>query len=117
MELRRLKHTDSPLSGLSRTTRQRLTQLLGATKGSVTVAQAAKAWGVQGPEASKALARFAVGGWLARVRRGLYVPVALDASTADAVVEDAWLIAMQLFAPCYIGGWSAAEHWGFTEQV
>jgi predicted transcriptional regulator of viral defense system len=22
-----------------------------------------------------------------------------------------------MFAPCYIGGWSAAEHWGLTEQI
>ena len=22
-----------------------------------------------------------------------------------------------MFAPCYIGGWSAAEHWGLTEQL
>jgi predicted transcriptional regulator of viral defense system len=24
---------------------------------------------------------------------------------------------MAMFAPCYIGGWSAAEHWGLTEQI
>jgi predicted transcriptional regulator of viral defense system len=33
------------------------------------------------------------------------------------VVEDPWLLAVELFAPCYIGGWSAAEHWGLTEQL
>lgn len=22
-----------------------------------------------------------------------------------------------MFAPCYVGGWSAAEHWGLTEQL
>jgi predicted transcriptional regulator of viral defense system len=22
-----------------------------------------------------------------------------------------------MFAPCYVGGWSAAEHWGLTEQI
>jgi len=52
-----------------------------------------------------------------RVRRGLYVPVPLESSTPDIALEDAWVIADRLFAPCYIGGWSAAEHWGFTEQV
>ena len=30
---------------------------------------------------------------------------------------DPWVIATELFAPCYIGGWSAAQHWGFTEQI
>ena len=28
-----------------------------------------------------------------------------------------WLLALELYAPCYIGGWSAAEHWGLTEQI
>ncbi|MBI4602940.1 MAG: hypothetical protein HY721_13365, partial [Planctomycetes bacterium] len=31
--------------------------------------------------------------------------------------EDPWVIAAKTFAPCYIGGWSACEHWGLTEQV
>ncbi|MGH7717583.1 MAG: type IV toxin-antitoxin system AbiEi family antitoxin domain-containing protein [Gemmatimonadaceae bacterium] len=26
-------------------------------------------------------------------------------------------MAASLFSPCYIGGWSAAEHWGITEQL
>src|SRR5207253_10871002 len=26
-------------------------------------------------------------------------------------------LAMAAFVPCYIGGWSAAEHWGLTEQL
>jgi predicted transcriptional regulator of viral defense system len=34
-----------------------------------------------------------------------------------AVAEDPWVLAMEAFAPCYIGGWSAAEHWGLTEQL
>jgi predicted transcriptional regulator of viral defense system len=25
--------------------------------------------------------------------------------------------ANKLYHPCYIGGWSAAEHWGLTEQI
>lgn len=32
-------------------------------------------------------------------------------------MEDPWIIAAQLFSPSYIGGWSAAEHWDFTEQI
>jgi predicted transcriptional regulator of viral defense system len=34
-----------------------------------------------------------------------------------AIAEDAWILAAELFAPCYIGGWTAAEHWGLTEQL
>jgi predicted transcriptional regulator of viral defense system len=32
-------------------------------------------------------------------------------------LEDPWSVAMTMFAPCYIGGWSAAEHLGLTEQI
>jgi predicted transcriptional regulator of viral defense system len=27
------------------------------------------------------------------------------------------VLAKALFSPCYIGGWTAAEHWGLTEQL
>jgi predicted transcriptional regulator of viral defense system len=33
------------------------------------------------------------------------------------VAPDPWVLALRLFSPCYIGGWSAAEHWGLTEQL
>ncbi|HYB73107.1 MAG TPA: type IV toxin-antitoxin system AbiEi family antitoxin [Candidatus Sulfotelmatobacter sp.] len=33
------------------------------------------------------------------------------------VAEDPWVLAREAFSPCYIGGWSAAEHWGLTEQL
>jgi predicted transcriptional regulator of viral defense system len=47
----------------------------------------------------------------------LFVAVPLESSSTDIAPEDAWVIADKLFAPCHIGGWSAAEHWGFTEQL
>lgn len=57
-------------------------------------------------------------GWLKRLRRGLYLVLPLEAEAdVSGVVEDPWLLAAQLFSPCYIGGWSAAEHWGLTEQI
>jgi len=33
------------------------------------------------------------------------------------MAEDPWVLASVAFAPCYIGGWSAAEHWSLTEQI
>jgi hypothetical protein len=44
-------------------------------------------------------------------------PVPLESPTADVPLEDRWIISERLFAPCYIGGWSAAEYWGLTEQI
>ena len=106
-----------PLKGLGKADRERLSAVLRATKGTVSVAQAAKALGMPALPVAKMLARWANAGWLSRVRRGLYVPVPLESRTADVPLADPWIIAAQLYAPCYIGGWSAAEYWDLTEQI
>lgn len=56
-------------------------------------------------------------GWLARARHGLYWPVPLDAITPSAWTDDPWLLAAKLYPTGYVGGWSACEHWGFTDQI
>ncbi|MBI3939685.1 MAG: hypothetical protein HY315_02520 [Acidobacteria bacterium] len=64
------------------------------------------------------LAALARRGWLLRARRGLYLVLPLEAEPGrPMVVEDPWVLAQAVFSPCYIGGWSAAEHWGLTEQI
>ncbi|MFA5829456.1 MAG: type IV toxin-antitoxin system AbiEi family antitoxin domain-containing protein [Candidatus Gracilibacteria bacterium] len=80
------------------------------------VADAAAILEVSNIEAAKRLARWATQGWLTRIQRGLYALVPIEAST-DRALEDAWILVPELFAPCYIGGWSAAEYWDFTEQL
>jgi predicted transcriptional regulator of viral defense system len=97
--------------------RAKLAKLLRETKGTVSAEQAAASLGVTPREAAKTLARWARQGRLSRVRRGLYVPVPLEAGTGDVALEEPWIIAERLFNPCYVGGWSAAEHWGLTEQI
>jgi predicted transcriptional regulator of viral defense system len=87
-----------------------------ARGGVVSVADAAEAWGCSSRDAALKLGRFARDGWVVRVRRGVYFVAPIEAG-AHPVPEDPWMLAEQLFAPCYIGGWSAAEHWGLTEQL
>jgi predicted transcriptional regulator of viral defense system len=106
-----------PVSGLGRIDRERLSSLLRGTTGTISVEDASKILSVSAVDAAKMLARWRKNGWLSRVRRGLYVPVPLESRTADIPLEDPWIIADRLFAPCYIGGWSAAEYWDLTEQV
>ena len=105
------------LSGLGKADRQRLAMLLRGTKGTVSVGDAAGILDLPRNATAKLLARWAAKGWLSRVRQGLYVPVSLESGTADVPLEDAWPVAARLFAPCYIGGWSAAEYWDLTEQI
>lgn len=56
-------------------------------------------------------------GWVTRIKRGVYMPLPLAVSSAEQWTEDPWVLATVLYAPCYIGGWSACEHWGLTEQM
>ncbi len=107
----------STFAGIGRDSRTKLAKLLREARGTISVQQAAGSLGVPDKEAAKTLARWTEQGWLSRVRRGLYVPVPLESSTGDVALDDPWIIAARLFAPCYIGGWSAAEHWDLTEQI
>ena len=107
----------SSMNGLGKIDRIRLSAVLRGTQGTISVAEATEILELSGASTAKLLSRWAKKGWLSRVRRGLYIPVPLESPTADIPLEDAWIIADKLFNPCYIGGWSAAEHWGLTEQI
>lgn len=117
MEQKRSKYTFPPLSGLGKASRAQLSAVLRKAKGVVTPTMAAEALSISRVDAAKLLSRWAAQAWLQRVRRGIYVPVPLESERADSSPEDAWVIAEAAFAPCFISGWSAAEHWGLTEQV
>ena len=45
------------------------------------------------------------------------MPVPVEADPEMTSPEDPWILAATAFGPSYIGGWSAAEHWGLTEQL
>lgn len=99
--------------------KQEVARLARASRGGViNIDDAADALGVSSTFASSRLAALARAGWLSRVRRGLYLVLPLEAaSEGQTTVADPWILAGALYAPCYVGGWSAAEHWGLTEQL
>jgi predicted transcriptional regulator of viral defense system len=107
----------SAFAGLGKKSRTKLGKLLRDTAGTITVEQAARSLDLPSKTAAKTLAAWVNQGWLSRVRRGLYVPVPLEARTANVALEDPMIVADRLFVPCYIGGWSAAEYWDLTEQI
>lgn len=109
-------YTPAPISPLPRG-RPRLAAVLQASGAFIGVSDVASALGVDRMKASKVLARWNAQGWIKRVRRGVYVPVPLDTRTTEQVLEDPWMLVPRLFGEGYIGGWSAAEHWGLTEQL
>ena len=104
-------------TGLSANSRIQLSKLLRGSPPVVTSSQAAAVLGVTSAVAARRLAAWSRSGWLARVRRDAYVPVPIESESADVALDDAWSVAAAMFSPCYVGGWSAAEHWGLTEKL
>jgi predicted transcriptional regulator of viral defense system len=104
---------------MGRETKELLRRLARASRGGlVSVARSAVALGVPRTSAAARLASLERQGWVRRLRRGWYLVLPLEASAKQPVaIEDPWILARELFSPCYIGGWSAAEYWGLTEQL
>jgi len=67
--------------------------------------------------AHQILSRLERKGWLHRLRRGVYAVVPLGSLEREPAIENGWLVAMAVFRPSFISGWTAAEHWDLTEQV
>ena len=105
------------LAGIGKADRERMAAIIRRAKGTISVEEAAEVLKVATTDAAKMLSRWTKNGWMTRVRRGLYIPVPLESRTTDVPLEDPWLVAGRLFAPCYIGGWSAAEYLELTEQI
>ncbi len=104
-------------AGLSATSREQLSRLLRDSPSVLTADAAARALGTTHTAAARKLAAWSRAGWLARVRRGTYVQVPIESASTDIALDDPWSVATAMYAPCYVGGWSAAEHWGLTEQI
>lgn len=111
-------HTLYPYSGgISRGNRQHLELLHREFRAPFGAEEAADCLGVPRERASRLLRHLASQGWLARVKHGLYVAVPLEARSSGQWIEDPWVAGSKAFAPCYIAGWSACEHWGLTDQI
>ena len=104
-------------AGISLLNRRRLSLIHRSARGPFTVGEAAKILDLDPTSTAKLLAHWHTQGWLLRIRRGLYLPVPLGVSSPSGWVADPWTVIARAFTQCYIGGWSACEHWGFTEQL
>ena len=97
--------------------RVQLGQVLRGAGEVVSVDDVSGILNVERQVASKLLARWNGQGLVRRLRRGFYAPVPIAAFGQEQVLEDPWVVVPELFGPACIGGWSAAEHWGLTEQL
>lgn len=103
--------------GLSGSGRRDLQQLFPRGEVITTVEAAATAWGVESLEAARRLAGLAARGWVRRVRRGIYLAVPVEVADPTGWTVDPWYLADVVWRPCYVTGWSAANHWSLTDQV
>ena len=97
--------------------RTQLSQVLRGAGEVVSVDDVSGILRIERQVASKLLARWNGQGWVRRLRRGFYAPVPIAALGQEQILEDPWVIVPELFGPACISGWSAAEHWGLTEQL
>ena len=115
--LPKMYHENTLYAGVTGRRREQLAMLHRAFSGPFDAAQAAAVLNIDLDRTRRLLAALAANGWLARVRQGWYICVPLEASEPSEWREDPWVLAAALFSPGYIGGWSALEYWGLTEQI
>lgn len=104
-------HTEIP------TGRRRLSAVVRTAGDIIQIADAENALEISRTEAAKLLSRWTQQGWLRRVGSGKYVAVPLDSLESEHVLDDPWLLVPSLYAPAYIAGTTAAQHWELTEQI
>jgi predicted transcriptional regulator of viral defense system len=97
--------------------RAKLLRVLAASGDVIHIADVAKALSLSRMDAAKRLARWREQGWLNRVGSGAYVPASIDTLGSERTLDDAWVLVPALFAPGYVAGRTAAEHWDLTEQI
>ena len=105
------------IAGINEKNRKLLESLNRFGKNIFSVKDAAKIMDLPIKYARLYLSYFARRGWLSRVKQGLYIAVPLGTVNPQEYKENPWIVANRVFAPCYIGGWSAAEYWDLTEQI
>lgn len=105
------------ISGISEKNRKLLDNLASRLEGPFSIQEASGILHEPKEKTRIALAYLARKGWLSRIKQGLYATVPIGAANPHEHKENPWIVASRVFAPCYIGGWSAAEYWEFTDQI
>ena len=105
------------VSGIGKKSRERLKTLVVFSKDKVLTPKfVSKTLSLPQAESARLLSRWCNAGWVKRIKRGMYWPLALE-DDPEWEVEDDWLVADRAFSPGYISGFSAVKHWDFTEQL
>ena len=107
----------SELAGIGKSYRAKLSSVLEQHSGVLTPKSVANVLHVSGQESGRLLARWNSNGWVHRIKRGVYIAVPLSSTSPEPVLEEPYLVAEAIYAPGYVGGFSAVQYWDFTDQI
>lgn len=107
----------SELAGIGKSYRTKLSRVLEQQSGVLTPKSVANVLHVSAQESGRLLARWNSNGWVHRIKRGVYVAVPLSSTSPEPVLEEPYLVADAIYAPGYVGGFSAVKYWDFTDQI
>ena len=107
----------SNLAGIGKTGRTRLSKVLEQNPGTIRASDVAKLLNLPLKEASRILSRWCANGWLYRVKRGIYIPIPMDSTSSEILIEEPFVIADSIYHPGYVAGFSAIKHWDLSEQI
>jgi predicted transcriptional regulator of viral defense system len=104
------------ITSLGRQEAALLARLASEGRSVFSTAEAASIWRGARPVGA-VLHRLARNGWLARLQRGLYLLIPLEAGPERAWTESPLVIAQHLIRPAAVAYWSALSYWQLTEQL
>ena len=104
-------------AGIGQAERQVIDTMIHYGKPAIRAIDLEQEFGHSHKNANLILSRLCRKGWLQRLQPGIYRVVPLGSDSPNPLPEDPWAIGVTLFDPCYISGWTAAEHWELTEQI
>ncbi len=105
------------LAGIGKKGRTRLSKVLECNPRVITSKTVSGILSLTSKEASRMLSRWCKNGWLFRIKRGVYIPVPIDSTSSNIILEEPFVIAESIYQPGYIGGFSAIKHWDLSEQI
>jgi predicted transcriptional regulator of viral defense system len=107
----------SDLAGIGKIGRTRLSKVLERNPSTINATDVAKLLDLTTKEANRVLSRWCANGWLYRVKRGVYIPVPMDSTSSDILIDEPFVIADSLYRSGYVAGFSAIKHWDLSEQI
>lgn len=105
------------IAGIGKSYRRKLSRVLERNSGFITARLVSGTLDISTQESGRLLSRWCKNGWLLRIKRGAYIPIPIDSTSNNIVLEEPFLIAEMAYGPGYVAGFSAVKHWDFSEQI